>query len=262
MISNVVLIGSGKLATQLGLCLAKTGYNIRQVYSRTIENAQELAERLNAYATDSFNEIQEDADIYIIAVADSVLHTTIESLPKVKGIVVHTAGAMSVDLLIRFDQYGIFYPFQTFSKERDVDFKNIPVLIEACNEDVDLKLKSFASKISKTVKTCDSNQRQQIHLAAVFACNFTNHMYAIAEDILQENDVSFDVIKPIIMETAHKTDYLSPVKAQTGPAVRGDKNVIKKHLEMLDNDDELSVLYSKITSRIAKLQSGKIKIQD
>jgi len=261
MIKNVVLIGSGKLATQLGNHLVKKGVNIRQVYSRTLENAERLAEKLNAYATDKFADIQTNADFYIVAVADAVLLSVIEQMPKVKGVVVHTAGSMSMDLLIRFNKYGIFYPFQTFSKEREVNFQEIPILLEANEEGVEYEIKELAQKISGTVMSCDSNQRQKIHLAAVFACNFSNHMYAIANNILKDSGVSFDVMKPLIKETALKTDLLSPEKAQTGPAVRGDKNVIDKHLDMLNGDDELVVLYSKMSRRIAEL-NGKVKVEE
>ncbi|GAF02241.1 Rossmann-like and DUF2520 domain-containing protein [Saccharicrinis fermentans] len=259
MLRNIVLIGSGKLATQLGSSLVKKGFNIRQVFSRTHCNAEELAERLNAYATDRLSEIQLDADLYIIALTDAAIETTIEQMPKVNGIVVHTAGSLAMDMLGSFENYGIFYPFQTFSKEREVDFSEIPILIEANGELVCKKLESFAKAISQTVMVCDSNQRQQIHLAAVFACNFSNHMYVIAESILKKYDISFDVLKPLIKETALKTEFLSPVKAQTGPAIRGDKNVIDKHLSMLGGDEELAELYSKLTQRIEVLGArGKL----
>ena len=256
MIQNIVLIGAGKLATQLGLALARNGFNIRQVYSRTPENAEELAERLNAYCTSELLEIQTNADLYIIAVKDAVLHQVVEEMPKVNGTVVHTAGAISMDLLIRFNKYGVFYPFQTFTKEREVDFKNIPILLDGNDEDVKYDLKQLAKKISETVMFSNSAQRQQVHLAAVFACNFTNHMYAIAEKLLQKHSVSFDVVKPLILETAQKVVEISPVKAQTGPAVRGDKNVMDKHLSLLNQDDELSVLYSKLSRRIVEFNAN------
>lgn len=254
MIRNIVMIGSGNVATQLGLTLVKKGFNIRQVYSYTLANADVLAQRLNAYSTCEFSEVQTSADLYIVAVSDSVLLDVIEQLPKVKGTVVHTAGSMSMDLLIKFDRHGVFYPFQTFTKERDVDFNGVPILLEANNQEVYAELQYFAKQISPIVTGSDSAQRQQIHLAAVFACNFTNHMYAIAHEILKKNNISFDVLKPLIMETALKTETLIPLKAQTGPAVRGDKNVISKHLALLD-DDELNVLYSKLSRRIAALDN-------
>ncbi len=250
MIQNIIMIGSGNMATQLGNALAKKGFNIRQVYSFTLENAEKLAEKLNAYATNQLSEIQTSADLYIIAVKDAVLHQVIENLPKVKGIVIHTAGSMSMDLLLRFDKHGIFYPFQTFTKEREVDFGVIPILLETSDEEVYNDLKVFAKKISQTVIACDSNQRRQIHLAAVFACNFANHMYAIADGILQKNNISFDVIKPLIKETAEKVQEVPAEKAQTGPAIRGDQNVINKHLKLLSDDAELSALYRKLTKRI------------
>lgn len=251
MIRNIVIIGSGNLATQLGLALVKKGLNIRQVYSRDIANAEVLAHRLNAYSTSEFTEVQTTADLYIVAVTDAALPSVLERLPQVKGIVVHTAGSMGMDLLTKFTQHGIFYPFQSFTKERDVDFSRLPILLEGSSKEVYADLQQFAKQISSTIIPCDSEQRQQIHLAAVFASNFTNHMYAIAHNILKEHNISFDVLRPLIMETAMKTEALSPVKAQAGPAVRGDKNVIDKHLAMLDKNEELVALYSKLSERIA-----------
>ncbi len=253
MIQNIIMIGSGNMATQLGNALAKKGFNIRQVYSYTLENAEKLADQLNAYATNNLADIQTSADLYIIAVKDAVLHQVIEHLPQVKGIVTHTAGSMSMDLLLRFDKHGIIYPFQTFTKEREVDFSVIPILLETSDEEVYNDLKVFAKKISQTVIACDSNQRRQIHLAAVFACNFANHMYAIADGILQKNNISFDVIKPLIKETAEKVQEVAAENAQTGPAIRGDQNVIDKHLKLLSDDAELSALYRKLTNRIQRI---------
>lgn len=255
MIRNVVVIGSGNVATQLGLTLVKKGFNIRQVYSQNLAHAEVLAQQLNAYSTCDFSEVQTNADLYIIAVSDAVLLSVIEQMPKVNGTVVHTAGSMSMDMLIKFNRYGVFYPFQTFTKEREVDFGVVPILLEANNQEVYFDLQYLAKQISSIVMGSDSVQRQQIHLAAVFACNFTNHMYAIAYEILKKNNINFDVLKPLIIETALKTETHFPLKAQTGPAVRGDKNVINKHLALLDDDDELKVLYSKLSDRIAALNN-------
>ncbi len=254
MIRNIVMIGSGNVATQLGLTLVKKGFNIRQVYSRNLTNAEVLAQRLNAYSTCKFSEVQTNADLYIVAVSDAVLLSVIEQMPKVNGTVVHTAGSMSMDMLIKYNRHGVFYPFQTFTKEREVDFGVVPILLEANNQEVYADLQYFAKQISPIVMGSDSAQRQQIHLAAVFAGNFTNHMYAIAHEILKKNNISFDVLKPLIMETALKTETLIPIKAQTGPAVRGDKNVINKHLALLD-DVELNMLYSKLSRRIAEFNN-------
>ncbi len=250
MIRNIVLIGAGNLATQFGYSLAKKGFNIRQVYSYTIENAETLAEKLNAYYTDNLEEIQLDADLYIVAVKDAVLAETIEKLPKVKGIVTHTAGSHHLDMLLKFDNYGIIYPFQTFSKDKEVDFSTIPILVEANNEQTENDLHDFGHKVSKTVMTCDSDQRKQIHLAAVFACNFSNHMYAIADEILKQHNISFDVIKPLILETASKIDVLSPLESQTGPAIRGDQNIIDNHLKMLSGQSDLAQIYKTLSNRI------------
>ncbi|MCW3805912.1 Rossmann-like and DUF2520 domain-containing protein [Plebeiibacterium marinum] len=253
MIRNIILIGAGNLASQLGYTLSKKGFNIRQVYSYTLANAELLADKVNAYATDNLNEIQKDADLYIISVKDGALLQVINQLPIVKGIVVHTAGSVNIDALLKFENNGILYPFQTFSKDRDVEFDSIPILIESDKPEIEDKLTKFAKCFSKTVSSCNSNQRKNIHLAAVFACNFSNHMYAIAEELLSKNNISFDVIKPLIIETALKTESLSPAKAQTGPAIRGDKAIMDSHLEMLSDDHELHALYKNLSNRIIKM---------
>ncbi len=250
MIRSIVLIGAGNLATQLGFSLAKKGFNIRQVYSYTLENAELLAEKLNAYSTDNLKEIQTNADLYIIAVKDAVLAQTIEQLPHLKGIVTHTAGSLSIDMLLKFENFGIVYPFQTFSKDKEVDFNSIPLLIEANNESTEERLLKFGKSIANTVMICDSNQRKQIHLAAIFACNFTNHMYSIANDILKSHNINFDVIKPLIQETASKIETLNPKEAQTGPAIRGDKNIIEEHLKMLNDHNDLQSIYKTLSNRI------------
>ncbi len=252
MINNVLLIGAGNVATQLGNALCKKGINIRQVYSFTSGNAEILADKLDAYAIDDLAQIQDGADLYIIAVKDAYLKSVIENMPMVKGIVVHTAGSMNMDLLSRFNKYGILYPFQTFSKDVDIDFREIPFLIEASDKDVEVDLKKLAGVVSQTAMVCDSDQRKIVHLAAVFACNFTNHLYSIADSILAKSEISFDVIKPLLKETANKVMHSKPSIVQTGPAVRGDHNIIETHEKMLKSDYELQKLYHIFTKRISE----------
>lgn len=253
MIQNIVLIGSGNLATQLGMALAMNGFNIRQVYSKTLNNASALADKLNAYHTDQLNEIQTKCDLYIIAVSDSALESVITDLPNLQGIVVHTAGSMASNILNRFDQYGTLYPFQTFSKDKEVDFNEIPCLLEGSDATIEAELIVAAKRISKQAIACNSEQRKKIHLAAVFACNFSNHLYKIAFDMLESNNINPDVIKPLISETAQKIHSLSPSESQTGPAIRRDDNIINMHkeiLEGLDGSNELKSIYSMLTDRI------------
>jgi len=252
MIRNIVLIGAGNLATHLGIALVKKGLNIRQVYSKNIENAQVLADKFDAYAVDDLKEIRNGSDLYIIAVSDSVVPQVVAGLPDLEGIVVHTAGSLGVELLNRFKASGILYPFQTFSKDRAVDFGMIPILIESNSPEIEKSLLQLGKAISNTVLTCNSAQRGKIHLAAVFACNFTNHMYAIANKILNDDGIGFEVMLPLIKETANKIEILSPKQAQTGPAVREDFNVINKHLSLLADDGELQYLYKILTERIIK----------
>ncbi len=257
MINNIVLVGAGNVATHLGNALYKKGINIRQVYSYTTESADILADKLDAYSTSELNQIQENADLYIIAVKDTFLKQVIENMPKVKGIVVHTGGSMSMDQLLRFDKFGILYPFQTFNKEVDLNFSEIPFLIEASEEKVESELKKLAGIISSTVLTCDSEQRKVIHLSAVFACNFSNHLFAIADELLSEHEISFDVIKPLLIETVNKVMNSKPKDVQTGPAVRGDKNIIEKHEKMLKSNYDLHKIYQIFTKRISELSPEK-----
>ncbi len=252
MINNIVLVGAGNVATHLGTALYKKGVNIRQVYSFTSESAEILADKLDAYSTDDLSQIQDNADLYIIAVKDAFLKNVIENMPKVKGIVVHTGGSMSMDQLLRFDRFGILYPFQTFSKEVDIDFSEIPFLVEASDDIVERDLKKLASVISNTVLTCDSEQRKIIHLSAVFACNFSNHLFAIADELLASHEISFDVIKPLLKETVNKVMSSKPKVVQTGPAVRGDRNIIEKHEQMLKSDSDLLKIYQIFTKRISE----------
>ncbi len=252
---DIVIIGAGNLATQLAKNLYKHQHTIKQVYSRSIENAQLLANEINAQAINEIKKMVTNAKLYIISISDSALQDFTNRFPKVNGIVVHTAGSMDISLLSKFDNHGVFYPFQTFSKTKTVDFKEIPCLIEANNTQTEEYLIRVAKSISDDVKMITSDQRKQIHIAAVFACNFTNYFYRIAFDLLHEKNIDFDIIKPLIQETAQKIEQLNPAEAQTGPAIRKDMNIINKHMDMLNNHKELQELYQDISERIMNNKS-------
>lgn len=257
---KIVLIGAGNLATNLGKALYAKGYTIAQVYSRTEEAACRLAEVLSADCTNVLSEIRKDATLYIVSLKDSAL---VELLPEiVKGredaFFIHTAGSIPMEVWKGYaNRYGVLYPMQTFSKSREVDFWNIPIFLEANNKEGRAMLHNIANTLSASVYEISSEQRHYLHLAAVFACNFSNHMYALAAELLRKQEMPFDVMLPLIDETASKIHELSPLQAQTGPAVRYDKNVIDKHLELLSEETEKKELYEKISKSIYRTNDNK-----
>lgn len=249
----IVCIGAGNLATNLAKALYYKGFRIVQVYSRTEESARALAEKVEAGYTTDLNELSKEARLYIVALKDAAL---VELLPQITEgkknvLLVHTAGSIPMNVWEGYaERYGVFYPMQTFSKQREVDFQDIPFFIEARTpEDVEL-LKAIANTISDKVYEATSEQRKSLHLAAVFTCNFTNHMYALAAGLLEKNNLPFDVMLPLIDETARKVHELAPSEAQTGPAVRYDLNVINNHLSMLADTPALQEIYKLMSKSI------------
>ena len=250
---RIVLIGAGNVATHLGLALKRAGHEVMQVYSRTEVSASALAERLGVPFTVSLDEVVTDADIYIVSVKDAVLQ---ELLPLVvkdreEALFVHTAGSMPMDVWKGIvARYGVLYPMQTFSKSREVDFNSVSFFVEANGKDDLDALMHLASSLSPKVYEATTEQRMSLHVAAVFACNFSNHMYALSARLLEKYGMPFDAMLPLIDETARKVHELSPTDAQTGPAVRRDGNVMDKHLSMLSDEPMLQDLYEKISKSI------------
>ena len=254
---NIVLIGAGNVATHLGRALKDAGYPILQVYSRTVASASALAVKLSTDYTVVVEDIRRDADLYIVALKDSALRELAATLVKGReqALFVHTAGSMPMDLWEGLtSQYGVLYPMQTFSKQREVDFSTVPFFIEASAPEQLELLRTVATRLSPKVYEVSSGQRKYLHIAAVFACNFANHMYAISSHILEKQGIPFEVMLPLVDETARKVHELPPVQAQTGPAVRYDENVISKHLEMLADEAPLQELYEKISKSIHNME--------
>ncbi len=252
---SVVFIGAGNLATNLARAMHRAGYDIREVYSRTEESARSLAESVDAGWTTALDTVMTDAEIYIVALKDAVLAELLPQIAAGKGdaLLVHTAGSIPMDIWKGHAvRYGVFYPMQTFSKQREVDFKDIPLFVEAARPEDTSWLKEVASTLSGKVYEATSEQRKSLHLAAVFTCNFTNHMYALAAELLARYQLPFDVMLPLIDETARKVHHLDPHEAQTGPAIRYDENVINAHLAMLAHDPEMQHLYEAISQSIYK----------
>lgn len=253
---KVTLIGAGNLATQLGKSLKKAGVIISQVYSRTEDSARTLGELLDAEWLTDIKALRYEADIYIFSVKDSVLCELISEVCKGRGdkLFLHTAGSMPMSCFEgKALHYGVFYPMQTFSKSKDVDFERIPVFIEGNSIETEDVIRSLANKLSQRVIRLSSADRKYLHLAAVWACNFTNYCYTVASDILGEHGIPFDVMLPLINETTEKIQKISPNEAQTGPAVRGDRNVMSKQLELMNGKENLQELYKMLSKGINPL---------
>ena len=258
---KITLIGAGNLATQLGKSLKKAGVIVSQVFSRTEESARTLGELLEAEWLTDIKALRDEADVYIFSVKDSVLCELITEVCKGRGdkLFLHTAGSMPMSCFEgKALHYGVFYPMQTFSKAKDVCFENIPVFIEGNSAETEDVIRSLANMLSKRVITLSSADRKYLHLAAVWACNFTNHCYSVASDILGEHGIPFDVMLPLINETTEKIQKISPKEAQTGPAVRGDKNVMGKQLELMSDRADLQELYKMLSKGINPLVDGFI----
>lgn len=249
---KIVFIGAGNLATRLSLGMQRVGMSIGQVFSHTSQSAELLAGKLGCQWTIDPSTILADADLYVFSVKDAVLTDLISKIKPNNGFWIHTAGSMPMQVFEgHVKRYGVLYPLQTFSKERQVDFDIIPFFLEANTPENAVFLNNVASALSRKIYFVSSEKRKNLHLAAIFACNFTNHMYTLAAKLLEEQNIATDVLLPLIDETVAKIHVMTPVEAQTGPAVRYDENVINKHLAMLE-DPDMKVLYQLISQKIYK----------
>lgn len=252
---STVIIGSGNVASALAPALERVGaIKVKTVYSPTPGHAAELASKLSgAVAVTDKNDIPADAELYIMAVKDDAIRRLAAELtPARSALWVHTSGGVEASELSRLsDRYGVFYPLQTFSKGVEVKMDELPVFIEAANEADRELLSRVATMMTPKVHYADGPTRCRMHAAAVFACNFTNHLWAIADDILRrETGTDLTVLAPLLKETLRKAMTVRPADAQTGPAVRGDRGIIAKHASLL-NDDEAQ-LYNILSEHILK----------
>jgi predicted short-subunit dehydrogenase-like oxidoreductase (DUF2520 family) len=252
---QVVIIGSGNVAQHLIRSFSTNAeVQLKQVFARQPEGLLHLlpADKI----TGSYNEIV-DADIYIIAVSDDAISEVSAQLKFDNRLVVHTSGSAALEAISNQNRRGVFYPLQTFSKNKAVDFTAIPICIES-EFDEDLStLKNLGYTLTKNVYDINSAQRRALHIAAVFVNNFTNHLYSIGYDLCKENEIPFDILKPLILETADKINTLTPLEAQTGPAVRNDINTIQRHLDKL-NDENQKDIYTLLTKSIQKAHEQKL----
>ena len=249
---KIVFIGAGNLATRLSLAMQRVGMQIGQVYSHTETSARQLATRLGCPWTNDLSALQEDGDLYVFSLKDTVLSDVISKVKPNNGMWVHTAGSMPMSVFEGYAQrFGVLYPLQTFSKGRNVNFDVIPIFLEANTDKNAYYLKNIASALSENVRFMSSEKRRSLHLAAVFACNFTNHIYTLSYKLLENESIPADVLLPLIDETVSKIHSMPPAAAQTGPAIRYDENVINKHLAMLD-DPDMQAIYRLLSQSIHK----------
>lgn len=247
---KISILGAGNVATNLALAFKKTGHEIVQIYNRSDDAGKELAKTVAASFTSDINHLS-DADVYILAVKDDAIEERAAQLSVTGKIVAHTSGTKSKNLLRESSsEYGIFYPLQTMKKNSKVDFKNVPVLIEGNNEATVSKLETLAKSISQNVHRVDEEQRQWIHVAAVFANNFTNHLFSVSENMLVSHGLSFEILKPLIFSFIQNLQTNSPSEIQTGPAARGDIRTIEQHLALLGDDARLQKIYQILTDSI------------
>lgn len=251
---RVSLIGSGNVASHLGKALLTAGHRIIEVCSRNPETAAVLAADLSADPVGNPAEVQPGADIYIIAVKDEAVIPVLEQLKLPGSLIVHTSGTLP---LIQHSSVrnGVFYPFQTFTKNIPVNFSEVPVCIEAGDPATLAELNAVGASISGNVQVISSEKRKILHIAGVFASNFSNHLYAIASDLLEKEHMPAGLLLPLIRQTANKVQLLHPEKAQTGPAVRNDEAVLNAHLKHLEAYPELHEIYQLLTRSIQSRKS-------
>jgi predicted short-subunit dehydrogenase-like oxidoreductase (DUF2520 family) len=236
----------------LGLALHEAGHDVLAVFSRTMEHARILAERIGSQPTDDICALPNEADLFIVSVKDAVLTDVVQQLVqgREEQFFAHTAGSMPLELFQGMARhYGVFYPMQSFSKERRINFSEVPVFLEASDAQTLTQLKALSATLTPHIYELSTDERRYLHLAAVFACNFANHCYALSAEILQQHGLPFSVMLPLIDETARKVHYLSPLEAQTGPAIRYDLNVINEQQQLLD-DPAMKELYERLSKSI------------
>ena len=241
---KVNIIGRGNVATHL---------------IKAFLGAQDVA--VTIVNPHTLEELDLDAEVTLISVSDNAITEVLGNLPEMKSVIVHTSGATSMDIFSnRKESCGVFYPFQTFSKDKELDYSTIPFFIEGSDSHAEDVLTELASRISRSVYKADSYRRKVMHVAGVFACNFANHLWAIAHDILKDNEMDFSVLRPLLQETLRKTETIKPFDGQTGPAVRNDSKTINSHLEFLKdsqvNQDVIDI-YNLLSRSIIDSHSDK-----
>ncbi|AZI54118.1 DUF2520 domain-containing protein [Epilithonimonas vandammei] len=246
---KIVIIGSGNVAYHLAKAFTQNNIEVSQIFGRNEVELNKISEELNIpYSTKDLD----DADLYLISVSDSAVEQVSDLIRTEKALVAHTSGSLPIETLKGNYRKASFYPLQTFSKTKNLEYSKIPFFIEAENQIDEKSLFELASLISDNVETSDYEKRKYIHLTAVFACNFVNHLFARAKEIADSQDLDFNYFIPLIDETVEKIHHLEPKSAQTGPAVRGDERILKLHEELITNDEHLKI-YNTMNESIQKM---------
>ena len=249
---RVVIIGSGNVASVMGRLINKNGHQVIQVISRHIDHAKMLADELHCPYSGSNDEVDKTADVYIVAVSDGALYELNKSFHIGNKLILHTAGSVLKDVLKDISvNYGVIYPLQSLRKEMEYT-GDIPLLIDGNSEETITLVEDFARTISDKVVKASDEERLKLHVAAVIVSNFTNHLYALAEEFCEKENVDFKLLAPLIKATVVRVQDHSPASVQTGPAIRNDIFTLDKHLRLLANYPRLKYVYLKLTDSIMK----------
>jgi predicted short-subunit dehydrogenase-like oxidoreductase (DUF2520 family) len=257
-VRKITCVGSGSVASSLLPTLYGAGYKISQVCSRNLKTAQPLAKMVGASCTSNLAELDPTVDFYIIAVADDEIENVLAQAKFGNGIVLHMSGStpMSVFANHGIEHYGVLYPLQSFSRQHTVNFARVPLYVEACSK-ADLAAVIFmARKLSVEVFNIDSEKRMLLHIAAVFACNFSTHLLTIAAQLLQNVGLSYASLKPLVRETFERTLMVeNPGNIQTGPAIRGDQRIVARHMEALASQPLMQQIYRLLSESIREMKA-------
>jgi predicted short-subunit dehydrogenase-like oxidoreductase (DUF2520 family) len=252
--SKVSFIGSGNLAWHLAPALDNAGFVVTEVFSKNPRHAEALTERLyQAEVKASLDFSTSSSTVFIICVSDDAIReVATEIILPDEAFLLHTSGSQPLDILqyAAISNTGVLYPLQTFSKNKRIDFKTVPIFVESNNELTEKVMMTLAKGISQQVRRIGSEERKALHVAAVFASNFSNHMLTLSKEILEKNSLSFDLLKPLVSETLNKSLSIGPENAQTGPAMRSDVEILDKHLEFLKDDEAVTEIYRIISQHI------------
>ena len=256
---KIAILGSGNVATHLSKALVQAGYPISQVWSRKYQNAQNLALEIASVAIANIQDISESVNVIFLAVSDDVIETVAHQIPNLPNrLIIHTSGSTDIQLLQQFSNHvAVLYPLQSFSKNSILDFKKVPLFIEYSSDLAQERISKLAHQLSDHVQHANSETRILLHISAVFACNFTNHLYTIAQHILAEKNLDFNLIRPLIAETANKIIEHLPSEMQTGPASRNDEMITNKHVQMLEIYPHWQKIYQSISQDIVKIYQAK-----
>lgn len=254
MSTRIAILGTGNVAWHLQLAFENAGHAITEIYGRDLSKAEKLVRNsYQAEATDSLDFSESEADIFLMALSDdSITEVSQELILPEAAILAHTSGTLSIKSIAyaATEDIGVFYPLQTLTAGKNIDFEQVPVCIEGETYRAQNELATLAQSVSKRVQMLESGQRRLIHLAAVFACNFTNHLFTLSKGLLEQHELDFEILQPLITETLNKSLEIGPENAQTGPAIRGDMATLEKQMEALENDEQVAEIYRQLTQHI------------